>query len=283
MKRRRFLALSAAALCLPAAAARIEPVRWSGFALGAEVSMTLRAPRPVAEAAIAAALSDIDAVERAFSLYRPDSELVRLNTTGTLAPFPLFSELLDHVDRAHSLTGGVFDPTVQSAWADIAEGRAPDLTPLGWHKIARAPDAITLGPGQQLTFNGIAQGFATDRVRATLLAHGLGDILVDIGEFAASGGPWRLGIADPTHGLVARTTLTTGAIATTSAAPHLIDPRGRAPRHATVSIEAPDATLADALSTACLFLPPASIARICHRAGAGPAHVIDAQGRHRLL
>ncbi|SHI50503.1 thiamine biosynthesis lipoprotein [Palleronia salina] len=285
MRRRRFLALSAAALAAPAATPAWPETRWRGFGLGAELSMTLRAPPALARDAIAAAREEIETVERAFSLYRDDSELVRLNTSGILRPSPLFTELAHHVDRAHALTGGVFDPTVQAVWAALAQGRdpAPARAAVGWHRVHRAPGTVALQRGQSLTFNGIAQGFATDRVRARLAALGLGEILVNMGEFAALGGPWQLGIADPAAGLVARTTLTGGAIATTSAAPHLIAPDGRASRHATVSVEAPDATLADALSTAALFMAPGELSGLLEGAGATAIHTVDANGRHRRI
>ena len=56
--------------------------------------------------------------------------------------------------------------------------------------------------GMGLTLNGIAQGYVTDRVVGILRAGGIASSLVDMGEPRAvgsrpSGGPWRVGIADP--------------------------------------------------------------------------------------
>lgn len=283
MGRRRFLALSASALGLAGSSRPAPPVRWSGFALGAQVSLTIRAPERQARDAIDAALVQLDRLEKAFSLYRDDSEIVQLNVRGSLAPSRLFADLLAPIDHAHALTDGTFDPTVQTVWAALAQRKRPNPGLVGWSRVPWSRDRITLAPFQQVTFNGIAQGFATDRVRATLLDHGLGDILVNMGEFAAVGGPWHLGIADPKHGLVGRTILHGGAIATTSAAPHLIDPKGRAPRHATVSIEAPSATLADALSTAALFLGDDTLAALRETTAVGAIHLVDFQGRYRRL
>src|SRR5262245_62049576 len=59
-------------------------------ALGTSVALTVRHPRAdVAERAIAAAFEELALVERLMSIYRPDSQLSRLNATGELAdPHP---------------------------------------------------------------------------------------------------------------------------------------------------------------------------------------------------
>ena len=56
----------------------------------------------------------------------------------------------------------------------------------------------------KLTLNGIAQGFASDRVLATLRGHGIEHALINIGEHAplgesAAGDPWTVGIQHPRH------------------------------------------------------------------------------------
>ena len=261
MKRRRFLALSAAVLCSGAAPA---PVRWTGRALGAEVSLILRAPEAQARAAIAEIISLLEQVEAAFSLYRT-SELTRLNQVGRLRPSSLFRDLIQKADTAHRVTGGLFDPTVQPLWEAVRNEHPLPRHLVGWERV-EIGRRITLGQGQALTFNGIAQGFATDLARKALAARGLTNILVNIGEYAALGGPWEIGIADPAHGLIARRSLTTGAIATSSAVPHgvphVFAPNESAPLHATVSVEADHAWLADALSTAALFMTPPALAEL---------------------
>lgn len=265
MNRRRFLALSAAALATPAQA----QTRWQGRAFGADCTLTLSGPTLQAEAALATLPALIEAIEADFSLHRP-SALTTLNATGYLpALSPAFRALVDLADAIHRLTDGAFDPTVQPLWLAAAEGRT-NAAPIGWHHVRRGP-GITLQPGMALTFNGIAQGFGADAVRAHLAARGFTHALVDMGETAALGGPFRLGLQDSTYGQLATRTLTGTAIATSSpkatlvnGQPHILHPRSLTPLWSTVSVEATTAALADALSTALVFLTSDQIARLRH-------------------
>lgn len=265
MNRRRFLALSAAALASPAQG----QIRWQGRAFGADCSLTLSGPTRRIEAALATLPALIEAIEADFSLHRT-SFLTTLNATGHLPdPSLAFRALMDRTDAIHHLTDGAFDPTVQPLWQAAAEGR-PNTAPIGWHHVRRGP-GVTLLPGMALTFNGIAQGFGADAVKAHLAAHGFTHALIDMGETAAIGGPFSLGLQDPTYGQLATRTLTGTAIATSSpratlvnGQPHILHPKGLPPLWSTVSVEATNAALADALSTALVFLTKDQIARLSH-------------------
>lgn len=265
MNRRRFLAITAAALALPGAA-RAETT-WQGTALGAEASVTLTGPRTRAEAALASLPALLNAVEDDFSLYRPASTLSRLNAGNPITPSPAFAALLAHCDFLHEATEGAFDPSVQPLWRALATGTATHA-PIGWPHIPRGRP-LRLLPGQALTFNGIAQGHATDTVAAHLAAHGFTHALIDIGELAALGGPFRIGLMDPAAGLTGTATLSNRAIATSSpratlvaGQPHILHPQGLPPLWSSVTVEADTATLADALSTALVFHDAPKIARI---------------------
>jgi FAD:protein FMN transferase len=71
---------------------------------------------------------------------------------------------------------------------------------VNWRAVHVAPDSVNLQiAGMGLSLNGIAQGYAADRVRATLQAHGVHHALIDAGETALLGNapndkPWSLGI-----------------------------------------------------------------------------------------
>ncbi|QBF30620.1 FAD:protein FMN transferase [Thalassococcus sp. S3] len=287
LSRRRFLAISAASLC--ASGAQAAPYRWQGFALGAEVSLTLHAPEALALRASGLVEARLRRVEDEFSLYDVNSALSRLNAKGRLRrPAPMMQELLALCDTAHALTDGVFDPSVQSLWSALTRGTriAPAQASVGWHRVTHDAQMITLGPGQALTFNGIAQGFATDLVKSDLQALGLTDLLVNIGEFAALGGPWRLGVSDPAHGLLTTRTLTDGAIATSSPAAlslgqnqtHILSP-GRRPLWSTISVEAKTAAQADALSTAFCLMRTSEILATLEALNDGTrVTLIDAEG-----
>ena len=283
--RRRFLAISAGALVaagLPAGAS--APLyQWRGVALGADASITLAHPR--AEAIVARALAEIARLEAVFSLHHPESALVRLNRDGRLdaPPFELL-ECLALCGRVHAATGGRFDPTIQPLWALHAEshaaGGAPSdaavaqaLARTGWDGVAYDSTSVRLArPGMALSLNGVAQGFVADRVAAMLAAQGLGDILVNTGEYRAlgghpGGGGWPVTLDDGTRLIPDAISLKDMAVA--SSAPHgitfdaegreshVIDPATGRPapaRWRLVSVAAPQAGLADALGTAfCLM------------------------------
>ncbi len=271
LSRRRFLMVSAAALVGQASA---SPVTWQGHALGAEVSLSIHAPRPEAEGAMAASRTCLAEVEALFSLYDPTSELSRLNRTGILSTPPArFRDLAGICTDMHRATGGVFDPTIQPLWQALARGESvdPRAMTIGWQHV-RIGSGIRLASGQAVTLNGIAQGYATDLVRARLRDLGLTRVLVNIGEYAALGGPFDLGIADPGQGIFATRRLRDSAIATSSPdamrlaeSSHILHPRlARGPLWSTVSVEARDAAMADALSTAFTLMTEGEI-RACLR------------------
>lgn len=257
LNRRRFLSISAA--CMLATPARAQIHRWQGRALGAEVDITLHAPAEIAEPALDRARGSLDAVMAQFDLFDPASTVSRLNRTGHLdAPDVMFRRLMQACTQVHAATGGLFDPTVQPLWRALAEGQSPEAARalIDWSRVRHSAASVTLGEGQALTFNGIAQGFATDLVAEALRDAGLERTLVNIGEFRGTGGPWRLGISDPKIGMIGTRTLTSSAIATSSpkAVPlggqgHILHGHAK-PRWSTVSVEAATATMADGFSTA---------------------------------
>ena len=173
-------------------------------------------------------------------------------------------------DRLHLATEGRFDPTVQPLWRALATGGDADAARrlIGWRRV-RLGTPTTLGAGQALTLNGVAQGYATDMVTDALAAEGFADVLVNIGEFRAGDGDWRVGVEDPEEGLVRTATLRSRAIATSSpaatrvgGAPHIFGPEGDAPIWSTVSVEADTAAMADGLSTALCLAGEADAIRI---------------------
>ena len=294
LNRRRFLTIVASLAATPA----LSFTEWQGMALGARAHLYI--DHPEARAIAAEAEAEIARLEAIFSLYT-DSSLAQLNRLGRLEapPFDLL-ECLALCDSVHQATGGVFDPTIQPVWALYAEsyaaGAAPSeaqvaaaLARTGWSRLRYDEASVNLEPGMALTLNGAAQGFIADRVGALLKARGLSHVLVDTGEFNAlgpksSGAPWPVRL---TAG--GQVDLTKGALASSSALGTTFDPEGRvghilspltgrpAPsRWQLVTITAPSAGLADALSTAaCLMedrtqiegaLVPFAEARLAHLA-----------------
>lgn len=275
--RRRFLAISAAALVFSTPALAAPIYTWQGVALGARV--TLRLSHPDAPAIGERVAKELSRLEDVFSLYRPDSALSRLNRTGALQDPPFeFLECLSLVGTVHRMSEGRFDPTVQPLWAAYAaaseDGEMPDAQTIasaralvGWERVVLGSRSVELRSGMALTLNGIAQGYIADRVAALLKAEGLGNILIDTGEFHAlgshpEGGAWQVRLAEGGQvGLTSRALATSAPLGTTfdekGQAGHILDPLTGRPTRSTwraITLSAPSAALADALSTAgCLY------------------------------
>ena len=289
ISRRRFLTISASFTATLAFAS--ETHRWQGRAFGSDVSLSIRGPEHAANEAISEARLLIMQAEKLFSLYDPESALVRLNQHGVLRPSAHFLQLLKSIDLAYQLSNGLFDPSVQPMWDSVTKGRDPaEVSHLvGWEKVRFNAARVALAPGQALTFNGIAQGFATDLVAARLKALGCTQSLVNIGEYRGAGGPWTLGVVDPSHGMVDTHTIDNTAVATSSpmATPigesgHIFLPAGHASDvrrpWSTVSVEADTATLADALSTGMVWADMSLIEKIRQFPGVRRVTLVDEQG-----
>lgn len=282
LTRRRFITISAAlapSLALADAGPHVE----TGTALGATV--TLRLHHSDARHLAALAMGEIRRLEQVFSLYQPDSALCHLNRDAALAD-PAF-ELLDCLSLAgavHHASGGWFDPTVQPLWAaeaaalsrgsPLSEAERADLVArIGWQGVTLSAEAITLRPGMALTLNGIAQGYIADRVAALLSSQGLTHALIDTGEMVAlPEGAWPVRLASgDTLTLRNRALATSAPLGMTfggdGATSHIIDPttgRPAPPFWRAVTVSAPSAALADALSTAgCLIKVKAEVGALC--------------------
>jgi thiamine biosynthesis lipoprotein len=290
-------------------------VRWQGSALGAQVSIEIYHPdRAEAERLVERCIQDVRRLEQQFSLYRPDSAICALNRTGiVVSPDADMVALLKASLRFADLTDGAFDPTVQPLWRLYAEhfsSERPDpqgpsplelaeaLAKVGHHGLLVSADRVALAKrGASITLNGIAQGYATDRVVDRLRKAGLSTTLVDMGEIRAIGArpegtPWRIGLADPDKpGVLTETIdLVDRAVSTSAGAgfrfdpagrfTHLFDPAtGRSPAlYRTVSVIAPTATEADALSTAFSLMPPARIRHIVAARSGVQVRLITAGG-----
>ncbi len=297
--RRRVLRLSALALAGGALALwprRPPPVTWQGQAMGGPASLTLHGVEEgAAQALVGHVVRLISALEGLFSLHRPDSLLSRLNREGELGDPPAaFTDLLRQALALSAVTAGAFDPTVQPLWQFYRDGTVDFgavRQAIGWQRVEVRRDRVRLPPGMALTLNGIAQGYITDRVTDLLLAHGIGHMLVDMGEPRGigrrdDGQEWQLGVADPVDAarIATRIPVSGRAVATSAPRGSLIDAAGRyghildpatglpADRWRQVSVAASTATLADALSTAIAASDPAR-SRSLLVAGGGQAIV----------
>jgi len=277
-----------------AAAGETSPTlrSWHGVALGADAMLQLNHPDPaVAERLIERSLAEVHRLERIFSLYREDSAIQQLNASRQLDDPPQdLVRILAESEEFSRATGGIFDISVQPLWdlyaahflRDYADTKGPAADKIAAALARVSYQAIEFDarhvrlrrPGMGITLNGIAQGYITDRVAEILLANGIDRALVDMGETRAlgerpSGGPWLVGLEDPrAPGQVAETVpvrdravATSGGYGTQFDAAgrfnHLFDPHTGATSslYLSVSVIAPTATMADALSTAFSLMP----------------------------
>lgn len=293
VSRRHALKILAAAVALPAGALALReshgtpvPVQWHGETLGGQASLTLwHRDAGVARRTIASMLTEVERLETVFSLYRPDSEIVRLNRTGRLnRPSHDLVSVIEEARRIASASRGAFNPAVQPLWDAYSRHFATDpqakdgpdqakidaaLARCDFGGVDAGPRVVAFrAPGMALTLNGIAQGYITDRIADLLRQEGFDRAMVELGETraigsATDGRPFTVNLVRP--GMpgeinrrveLADTSLSVsggyGLRFGRSGAHHIFDPSsGLSPNHLLdVAVIAPRAGVADGLSTA---------------------------------
>ena len=283
-------------------------------ALGTDVSVSvIHADAAAAELAVGAAFEELRHVEELLSIYRPNSQVSLLNRDGAIdGAHPHLLTVLKASLETSRRSGGAFDVTVQPLWQLHAAASRDRRRPadnevaaarqrVDWRQLHVAAATVRLGqPGMAVTLNGIAQGYATDRVLAVLEAHGIRRALVDVGEIGsigdkAGGGPWKAGIQHPRQAdayvavarMDGRCLATSGDYATAfdecRSSHHIFDPStGRSPlEFSSVSVVAPTAMEADALSTAIFVLGVERGTRLIARTGRADALFVLKDGSVR--
>jgi thiamine biosynthesis lipoprotein len=148
--------------------------------------------------------AEFERLEALLSRFRPDSELNRLNTAGSLAAGPDLLAVTHAALAARARSNGRFDPTVHDALVAAGYDRSFELVAQDGNTGGQLPrpcggrvdvdgTRITLGPDVHLDLGGIAKGYAVDRAAAILAE--AGPCLVNAGgDLAARGGRWPVGL-----------------------------------------------------------------------------------------
>jgi len=216
------LLLLASALALPAPVPTSACHEESRETMGCTGTVRACGPDPDAlPAVVAAALDELDRVDRLLSHYRRDSPLSRLNrdaSDGPVAVDPELLDVLDHCLRWSRESDGAFDVTVgplMKAWGFFRdEGRVPSdpelarvLEVVGFRHVVLDREAGTVRfdrPGVELDLGGIGKGYAVDRVVELLRRRGIASALVNLGGSSVYGlgappgrAAWEVGIQDP--------------------------------------------------------------------------------------
>ncbi|WP_415183866.1 FAD:protein FMN transferase [Phaeovulum sp.] len=279
-------------------------------------------PVPV-QAALEAAVNEVDAQ---MSTWNPTSDLMRLNAApiGEWVAIPArLSEVLHLALKIGQASGGAFDigmGDAVGAWGFGPDAAVPDA--IGAAMMARrapAHEVLAFDAAGRvckrspitLDLNGIAKGYGTDRLAASLRGFGITSALVGIdGEMRAlglrpDGTAWIIAIEAPDrtrrapHSILA---LHDAAVATSGdyrhwvtinghRLSHTMDPRRGAPLlapPASVSVIAPTCAEADAWATALLVLGAKAGAALARQLGidalflvrddTGLAHAVAAGG-----
>lgn len=234
--------------------------------------------------AIQAAFERMAALEQVFSLYRASSTLCQLNRGGRVSnTCPEFRYVMAQATSYGELTSGAFDVTVEPLLAlyrsvpttgQLPTSKQVDTAQrlVDYRQIDIDRDTVQLRKGgMSVTLDGIAKGYIIDEGKRVLVEHGFEEVLVEVGGDMQAHGQhvWQIGIQSPTapeRDFVRVKPLTNCALTTSGdyintftsdqRLHHIIDPRlGTSPTELTsVSITAPNACQADALSTACMVL-----------------------------
>ncbi len=318
----QIIGCASASLTLPisAAAKPLEHRRWQGVVMGASASIELLTDDGAhSDRLIGTILKDIRRLENLFSLYLPDTAVSKLNAAGQLTdPDKDFVALMELARGLHRQTDGAFDISVQPLLALYGEhfsvkkadktGPGPELISKTMRLVDGAaidikPDEIRFAKaGMSVTLDGIAQGFISDYVGRRLKAGGIERVMVDMGEIVAMGRdgddrPWRVGLLDPRRAVELSdiVELEDLAIATSGGYGlefdakgryhHLIDPKtGQSTRYnLAVTVTAPAATLADALSTAFSAMDEPEIGAVLRAHPDAGAHVTRLDGSVGVL
>jgi len=271
----------------------------SYYIMGTLLELEAVGPEAALDEAIDAAYREVERVDAAMSLYRPESELSRLNRLGPESPHGLSRDTFAVLEAAlgmASASGGAFDPTVGPLVKLWSAGHVPALRDLraaldkvGYRRVVldRTERTVSFGAaGVLVDLNGIAKGYAVDRALAALRLAGVREAWVSLGEssLGSYGAPRQVALRDllrPDR-IAASFQLTAGTVSTSGGYEkgfqqqgrwysHLIDPRTGWPLQrsvsATVVAGEGQAMLADALSTAGIVLGPQEALRLWERLG----------------
>lgn len=267
------------------------------------------------ETALNAAVNAIRNVERQMSLFNSDSDLCRLNKHGVLQnPDNDLRVVLDLAKKISLRSAGAFDVSMQPLWKvwsrATEESRLPSQRELrqaknlvNWRAVESSASIVRLNlSGMSLSLNGIAQGYASDKARAVLEAHGIQHAVIDAGETSLLGHApndqaWSFSIEQAAKSAVKKSESPQGhhvdgvkssmpiivadgrAMATSSDSHtvfsadhqhhHILNPHtGDSPRYwSSATVLAPSCVMADALTKVFFMLPPSQINSAAKRWG----------------
>jgi len=266
--------------------------------MGTIVSITIFNPsKDHAEESIALAFEEIERLTKIMSRFDSSTPVALLNRDGFLTKVPPeLSFVIKKSLQYHQISNGFFDITVKPVLDLLAQSfkdqkkvienkeKITELLKLVDAKlISLSGNTVSFKKdGMGITLDGIAKGFIVDKAIETLMKQGIKHALINAGGDIRTIGdkgnnrPWKIAIEDPLKkknypDIVA---ITNRSIATSGNYEvffdkekifhHIINPKtGLSPLiNASVSVQAPTAIEADALSTTLFTLEPVQGTRL---------------------
>lgn len=236
---------------------------------------------------IAAAIAEIDRIEKLISSWDPKSETSKINNAAGKTSVVVSQELFDLIDRCiqlSKLTDGAFDISYASMdriWKfdgsmismPSDEEIQKSVAKVGYKNIILNKENTSIFlklPGMKIGFGAIGKGYAADMAKALLMEKGVGAGIInasgDMNTWGKQpdGSDWKVALTNPMDknkgfGLlpvVNKAVVTSGNYEKQVAFngktySHIIDPRSGYPSTGILSVTvfAPKAELADALAT----------------------------------
>jgi len=244
--------------------------------------------KKIANRQIEVAIDEVKRIEKLLTTFSDDSVTSEINRKAGIEEVIIESEVFDLITRCiniSNLTQGAFDISYGSFdkrfWnfdtnmkeLPSKENAKKAVALINYKNIIlnKEKQSVFLArKGMRIGFGGIGKGYAADRAKRIMKAHGVENGFVNAaGDLNAwgvqeNGRPWTIGIADPNqkHNLLSSLALTDAAIATSGnyekyviidgkKYSHTIDPKTGYPISGikSVSIITKNAELADALAT----------------------------------
>lgn len=215
MKRTRATAiLSALLLAASLTGCSTQPKKYTRDIYAMNTFMSLTAYGSSAESALSETADCISNLEKELSVTLPDSDISRLNTSGSAEVSRDTLALISEADKISRQTGGALDITVYPivrAWGfTTGEHHIPapaELTVLlsrvDYTRIAVDGNKVTLPEGFEIDLGSLAKGYASDRAAEILHGNGVTSAILNLGGNVCAigskpdGSPWKVAAASP--------------------------------------------------------------------------------------
>ncbi|MCD8238247.1 MAG: FAD:protein FMN transferase [Clostridiales bacterium] len=262
-----------------------SPEEYSQTIFAMDTAMTLTAYGEGCEAAVNAAISEINRLDALFSVNNENSDIYRLNNEKSAQvsddTYSLLGSAIDFYEKTYGALDVAVYPAVKAWGFTTGEHRVPSDSELSELKTHIGAENIILGENNTVTLTdslaevdlgSVAKGYASDLVCNVMKNTGITSGIVSLGGnvetigVKTDGSLWKIGVTDPSDesSLIGTLSLENKAVITSGSYQryfdldgvryhHIIDPETCAPARSgltSVTIVSDSGLTADAYSTA---------------------------------